>query len=554
MDYSRIVTAMWQEKHRITSDGAGENGHRQSRNDNDMVSPNRTSNPISTLRFEQDKSIVPKLLNFFGLTQQPFGVTPDPSFLYLSRTHREALASLVYGIESGRGFLALIAKPGMGKTTLLFHLLDKFRDSARSAFVFQTQCNSREFLQLLFSDLGFENGNDKDFVRMIEEFNHHLLREARAGKRFIVLVDEAQNLDASVLETVRLLSNFETPSAKLLQIVLTGQPELGNKLARHDMIQLQQRLSSLNRLEPFSAAETEEYIQHRLRVSGYRQGSLLTPDALTIVTEFSKGIPRNINNFCFSALSLAFAVQQRRIDAAIAREVISDLDISLHPSEFNHAIEEGTGISHGPLHPSRPSQIAEKQATSVSQKPLNFSEPNHAPQKEAISVLNVSPSPSKPNHALEEEEIRAWRDPLPASVPSHGGGIGKGVTTALHKALGPFDPSRAPDTEVITVLNVPACPSKPNHAVEEEAINGLRAPRPASAPSDPVGKGVTADLPLDPPEPHHAAENEVAFASGKRELAPLSARTNIADDPSIGVAEAKEYMDNFIRGLRSTRS
>ncbi len=329
---------MWEQKHRVTADGAGENRHRQSRND--MVNPKLTPNPISTLRFEQDKSIIPKLLNFFGLTQQPFGVTPDPSFLYLSRTHREALASLVYGIESGRGFLALIAKPGMGKTTLLFHLLEKFRNSARSAFVFQTQCNSREFLQLLFSDLGFENGSSQDFARMVEEFNHHLVREARAGKRFIVLIDEAQNLDASVLETVRLLSNFETPSAKLLQIVLTGQPELGNKLARHDMIQLQQRLTSLNRLEPFSAVETEQYIQHRLRVSGYNGGSLLTSDALTIVSEFSQGIPRNINNFCFSALSLAFALHQKSIDAAIAREVISDLDISLHPSEPNHAIEE----------------------------------------------------------------------------------------------------------------------------------------------------------------------------------------------------------------------
>jgi hypothetical protein len=321
------------------------------------------------------------------------------------------------------------------------------------------------------------------------------------------------------------------------------------------MIQLQQRLSSLNRLEPFSAVETEEYIQHRLRVSGYKQGSLLTPDALTIVTEFSKGIPRNINNFCFSALSLAFALQQRRIDAAIAREVISDLDISLHPSEFNHAIEEAAGASHEPLHPSRPNQVAEEQATSVLQKPLHSAEPNHAPEKEVISGLNLSPSPSKPNHALEEEGISAWRDPLPASVPSHAVGIGKGVTTALHKALDPSELNHAPDKEVITVLNLPSYPSKPNHAVEEEAISGLHAPLPASAPSYPVGDGVTTDLPpLGPSEPNHAAENEVAFASGKRELAPLSVRTNIADDPSIPVAEAKEYMDNFIRGLRSTRS
>src|SRR5215472_19145776 len=127
-------------------------------------------------------------LQHYGMHEQPFGVTPNPRYLYLSQTHREALASLVYGIETGRGFMALIAKPGMGKTTLLFHLLHRFRDSARSAFVFQTQCNSREFLQLLFSDLGFENSS-QDFARTLEEFNQHLLQEARAGKRFIVLVD-----------------------------------------------------------------------------------------------------------------------------------------------------------------------------------------------------------------------------------------------------------------------------------------------------------------------------------------------------------------------------
>ena len=133
-------------------------------------------------------------LKFFGLREQPFGVTPDPRFLYLSPAHREALASLYYGIETGRGFLALIAKPGMGKTTLLFHLLEKFRTTAKTAFLFQTQCTSREFMRFLLAELGYET-RDHDFVRMHEEFNKHLLQEARAGHRFIVVVDEAQRRD-----------------------------------------------------------------------------------------------------------------------------------------------------------------------------------------------------------------------------------------------------------------------------------------------------------------------------------------------------------------------
>jgi general secretion pathway protein A len=154
-------------------------------------------------------------LDFYGLREQPFGVTPDPRFLYLSPTHREALASMFYGIDAERGFVALIAKPGMGKTTLLFHLLQQFRPRARTAFVFQTQCTSREFMRFLLLELGCEVGEGQDLVTMHEQFNRCLLEEARAERRFIVVVDEAQNLDPSVLETIRLLSDFETPQAKL---------------------------------------------------------------------------------------------------------------------------------------------------------------------------------------------------------------------------------------------------------------------------------------------------------------------------------------------------
>src|ERR1700728_1505205 len=203
---------------------------------------------------------------YFGMREQPFGVTPDPRFLYLSAAHREALASLYYGIEANRGFLGLIAKPGMGKTTILFHLLEKFRSTARTAFLFQTQCSSREFMRFLLAELGYETG-DHDFVRMHEEFNQHLLREARAGNRFIVVVDEAQNLDPSVLETIRLLSDFETPQVKLLQIVLSGQPELADKLASRHLAQLRQRISLVSSLKPLSEEETRNYVQHRLRVA-----------------------------------------------------------------------------------------------------------------------------------------------------------------------------------------------------------------------------------------------------------------------------------------------
>jgi len=271
--------------------------------------------------------------DFYGLTEQPFGVTPDPRFLYLSPSHREALASLYYGIDAGRGFVALIAKPGMGKTTLLFHLLQRFGTSARTVFLFQTQCNSREFMRFLLLELGCELQDQQDLVTMHEEFNRCLLQEARAGRRFIVVVDEAQNLEPSVLETVRLLSDFETPQAKLLQIVLSGQPELADKLDRPSLRQLRQRVSLLSTLAPLSREEVERYINHRLRAAGCRNGLLLTARAVERITELSGGIPRNINNICFNALSLGCSLRLKTIDVDVVQQVAADFDLTSVRSE-----------------------------------------------------------------------------------------------------------------------------------------------------------------------------------------------------------------------------
>jgi general secretion pathway protein A len=273
-------------------------------------------------------------LEFFGLREQPFGVTPDPRYLYLGAAHREALASLYYGIEANRGFLSLVARPGMGKTTLLFHLLQKFTHTARTAFIFQTQCNSREFMRFLLAEIGIES-DVNDFVKMHEQFNRVLAQEARAGKRFIVVIDEAQNLDASVLETVRLLSDFETPQAKLMQIILVGQPNLADKLASPALTQLRQRITSLSGLNPLPPQETARFIAHRLKVAGYVGEGLFSADALQLIAVASEGIPRQINNYCFHALSLACATRNRTVDSAIVREVINDLDISRFMTEVD---------------------------------------------------------------------------------------------------------------------------------------------------------------------------------------------------------------------------
>ncbi len=268
-------------------------------------------------------------LEFYGLREQPFGVTPDPRFLYQSPGHREALASLDYGIESGCGFLALIAQPGMGKTTLLFQLLQKFGGTARTALLCQTQCNSQEFLRFLHAELRSE-GDAQGPVRPHDGLTEILLREAVAGRRVIIVVDEAQNLDPSVLETIRLLSDFETPRAKLLQIVLAGQPQLADALASPELSKLRQRISLLKGLSPLSLGETSKYIAHRLHIAGYAGAPPFTPEALLAIAQFAEGIPRTINNVCFNALSLSCGLRQRVVGVAAVEEVISDLDVTKH--------------------------------------------------------------------------------------------------------------------------------------------------------------------------------------------------------------------------------
>ena len=266
------------------------------------------------------------VLDFYKLAEQPFGVTPDSRFLYLGPKHREALASLVYGTESNRGFLALIAKPGMGKTSLLYHYLSFLRDKARTAFIFRTDCDSREFIRHLLIDLGVDVPG-MDLPAMHDTLNKLLTEELRAGRRFVLVIDEAQNLDEKVLESVRLLSNFETPWVKLMQIVLAGQPQLADRLASPALAQLRQRVSMVIRIEPFSSQDVNAYIDHRLWVAGCQNPALFTVGARKLIAEQSEGIPRNINNLCFNAMSLACALKRKAIDRDIVQDVIADLDL-----------------------------------------------------------------------------------------------------------------------------------------------------------------------------------------------------------------------------------
>jgi general secretion pathway protein A len=267
------------------------------------------------------------ILEHYKLVEQPFGVTPDPRFLYLSPTHREAMASVFYGVSVNRGFTALIARPGMGKTTILFDLLRKLKSSDRTVFLFQSQCGPRGLLRALLADLGIED-DGKDFLRMNSKLNEFLLRESAEGRRLIVVIDEAQNLSEPVLEVVRMLSNFETSREKLMHVILSGQPQLAQKLSLPSLVQLRQRVSIIARVEPFDVEQTRQYISHRLSIAGYSQSSpLFTDKAITLIARHSEGIPRTINNLCFNAMSLGYAMKQQKIDEKIILEVLNDLDL-----------------------------------------------------------------------------------------------------------------------------------------------------------------------------------------------------------------------------------
>src|SRR6266566_113944 len=284
----------------------------------------------------------------FGILENPFGVTPNPRYLYQSRTHAEASSSLIVGIECGVGFQAVIAPPGMGKTTILFNILEQFENVACTAFLFQLQSDSSDLLRNFISELGGD-ACDSDLVRMQDTINQLLVRERRAGRRTILVIDEAQSLEPSVLETVRLLSNFETPGEKLIQIILAGQAQLAHRLASAEVAQLSQRIFILTTLVPLDLEETAKYIEHRLKIAGYRGRPVFTADALKLIWESSGGVPREINKLCFNALLLARAANRMQVDLRILREVVADLNLDRRDSCAPSTEMRGVRISESPM-------------------------------------------------------------------------------------------------------------------------------------------------------------------------------------------------------------
>ena len=264
---------------------------------------------------------------FFGLRENPFNVNPDPRYLFLTRHTQEALACLTYGIETRKGFIVLTGEVGTGKTTLINKLLEWLRtERVSTAFVFNPRLSVTQFFDFMMADFGIPCETTMK-SQVLLRLNHWLLDRYRAGERAVLIVDEAQNLSLQMLEEIRLLTNLETSTEKLLQIVLAGQPELDRKLNMPELRQLRQRITLRARTCALTLEDTRGYILERLHVAGGNGEEIFSPEAIRMVHQYARGIPRVTNLLCEHALINAFVDQRRPVPPEIIEQVVRDFDL-----------------------------------------------------------------------------------------------------------------------------------------------------------------------------------------------------------------------------------
>ncbi len=262
---------------------------------------------------------------FFGFAEKPFTLTPNPRFIFLSKTHREVFAHLLYGIRNHAGFIEVIGEVGTGKTTVLRALFEQLGgEGYRLAFIFNPSLSALELLRGINREFGLaaEGLTPGELLATLNEF---LLHENDAGRTVVLVIDEAQNLEPTVLEQIRLLSNLETETDKLIQIVLVGQPELGHVLNRSELRQLSQRITVRYHLKELDFEDTQSYIAHRLSVAGCRQRALFTPDAIKKIYRLSGGLPRLINVLCDRSLLVAYVAEAPQVSGTMVTEAAREL-------------------------------------------------------------------------------------------------------------------------------------------------------------------------------------------------------------------------------------
>jgi general secretion pathway protein A len=263
---------------------------------------------------------------FFGFNEKPFNITPDPRFVYLSETHKEALANLRYAIREGKLFSVITGEVGTGKTTIVHALLNKMDENVRTAYIFNPAMDPEDFINYICEDLGLKSNGLKSRGQNLALLHNFLLDCYAQNERVFLIIDEAQSLDTKLLEEVRLLTNLETAKNKLLHVILLGQPELNKTLSDTRFRALKQRITIRYNIDALNFMDTREYILYRLKKAGARDLSMFDKGAIKAIYKYSKGIPRVINIVCDNALLTGFSQEQRKIGKPIVKEVIKDLD------------------------------------------------------------------------------------------------------------------------------------------------------------------------------------------------------------------------------------
>ncbi len=283
---------------------------------------------------------------FFGLKQKPFDLVPNPQFLFLSKSHQKAISYLEYGLQEKAGFILLSGEIGSGKTTTIREIISRMDSKTALALVFNTRVTSEQLIAMINEEFGLDfEGKGK--VALLRDLNDYLIEQYSKNVQPIIIIDEAQNLSMENLEEIRLLSNLETGTSKLVQIVLVGQPELKRMISCQELEQLRQRINIACHITPLNQGEMEEYIFHRLGVAGNREAVTFLPGTLDVIYQYSQGIPRLVNIFCDFLLLSAFAEKTKEMSVELVQEVVGDVALRTEPIDQELLAANNPGFWQG---------------------------------------------------------------------------------------------------------------------------------------------------------------------------------------------------------------
>lgn len=375
--------------------------------------------------------------DYFGLSDKPFAITPDPRYLFLSRRHEEALAHLVYGVQEGGGFVQLTGEVGTGKTTLIKALLERLPDTVDVAFIFNPRMTAFEFLAAACDEFHVPYVASEATVKtLIDALNRKLLDAHAQGRRVVLIVDEAQNFHSDVLEQIRLLTNLETTKLKLLQIILVGQPELRDLLARRDLRQLAQRVTARYHLVPMTRDEVAAYVEHRLQIAGMTR-PLFTRGALRAVWQHSSGVPRLVNVICDRALLGAYASEASEVSARIVHTAVQEVLGGQAKSRWRGLLSRSVPVAAGGLAvggvvalglvfgwwqglpgigPTAPEMASTTsplpEAVSASMRPASSAEAPSTPAILAVSLPDLNKATARSGDVTRVTSLAEWRELL----------------------------------------------------------------------------------------------------------------------------------------------